>query len=193
MRIVTVAAVLGDRLMFPEKRAAVFGVTGGASLIDGVFNQLRRRGGTVWRMTRGAGHRAFAQRMMRRLQRIAVLCLMTGGADLNLGCRRLHWIFGRMQLMATRAGNIACGMSARRPIMRCIRLVADQALRVLLGSGCARLGAEVDHARQRAASRLHVCAARPVAGLALQAAMSEGTARIIRAGMLGAEDAGDGQ
>src|SRR5580692_7237116 len=45
VRIVTVSAVLGHRLMFPEKWAAVFGVTGRASLIDGVFYQLRRGGG----------------------------------------------------------------------------------------------------------------------------------------------------
>src|SRR5580698_7029261 len=85
VRIVTVGAVLGHRLMFPEKRAAVFGVTGRASLIDGILNQLRRGGGTVRRMARRACHRAFAQRMMRRLQKIAVLCLMTGAADVDLG------------------------------------------------------------------------------------------------------------
>lgn len=118
MWIVTVGTVLGDRLMLPEKRPAVFGMTGGAGLIDGVFNQLRRGGGTVRRMARGAGHRAFTQRMMRRLQGIAVLSLMTGGADLALGRRRLHGILGRVQLVAAGAGNIACRMRARCPVMR---------------------------------------------------------------------------
>ena len=85
VRIVTVGAVLGDRLMFPEKRPAIFGVTGRAGFIDGVFNQLRRGRRTVRRVARGAGHRAFAQRMMRRLQKIAVLRLMTGGCRLRPG------------------------------------------------------------------------------------------------------------
>jgi len=64
VRVVTISAIVGHRLVFPEKRAAVFSVTGRASLVDGIFNQLRRCGGTVWRMARRARHRAFAQRMM---------------------------------------------------------------------------------------------------------------------------------
>ena len=117
MRIVTVGAVLGYRLMFPEKRPAVFGVTGRASLINGIFNQLRRGRGTVRRMARRARHRAFAQWVMRRLQKIAVLCLMTGSADFDLGRDRLYRILSCVQLMAACAGNIACGMGARGPIM----------------------------------------------------------------------------
>ena len=96
-----------------------------------------------------------------------------------------------VQLVAARARHIARGMSARCPIMRRVRLMAAQALRVLLACGRTRLGAEVDHARQRAAARLHMCAARPVAGLALQTAVTEGPARIVRTRMLGAEDARD--
>ena len=112
VRLMAAGAVLGHRLVFPEKRPAVFGVTGRASLINGIFNQLRRGRGTVRRMARRARHRAFAQWVMRRLQKIAVLCLMTGGADFDLGGGRLYRILGRVQLMAACAGNIACGMGA---------------------------------------------------------------------------------
>jgi|SRR5271163_570129 len=118
---------------------------------------------------------------------------MTGGADLDLGRGRLYRIFGRVQPVAACAGNIACGMSARSPIVRRIRLMATQALRVLLRRGSTGSGTEVNHTRQRAASRAHVSAARPVACLALQSAMPEGAPRIIRAGMLGVEDARHGR
>ena len=97
-----------------------------------------------------------------------------------------------MQLMAARAGHVARGVSARGPIVRGVRLMAAEAIRVLLLQRVRmRFGAEIDDARQRAAARLHVCAARSVAGLALQAAVTEGAARIVRTRMLGAEDAGD--
>src|ERR1700722_15096608 len=95
--------------------------------------------------------------------------------------------------MAACAGNIAGRMGTRRPIMRRVGLMAGQPLGVLLYDGCARLGAEVDHARQRAASRLYVCAARSVTSLALQSTVSERTSRVVRTGMLGVEDAGHGR
>ena len=47
VRIVTVAAVLCDRLMLPQERAAEFAVTGCAGFIDGVPHQLRRRARSV--------------------------------------------------------------------------------------------------------------------------------------------------
>jgi len=47
MRIVTVAAVLCDRLMLPQERAAEFGVAGRAGFVDGIPHQLRRRGRSV--------------------------------------------------------------------------------------------------------------------------------------------------
>ena len=87
VRLVTVGAVLGDRLVLPEKRPAVFRMAAGAGLVDGVLHQLRRGGRAVRRMAGGAGHLAFAQRMMRRLEKIGVLRLVAAGADLDLGGR----------------------------------------------------------------------------------------------------------
>ena len=42
VRLVAVVAILGNRLMLPQKRAAEFRMTGSAGLVDGVFDQLRR-------------------------------------------------------------------------------------------------------------------------------------------------------
>ena len=75
--------------------------------------------------------------------------------------------------------------------MRRVRLMAAQASGVLLGRRGERFGTEVVHARQWAAARRDVRAARAVTGLALQSAMTEGAVRIVRARMLGAENARD--
>ena len=120
-----------------------------------------------------------------------MLCLVTGRADLDLGCDRLHGVLREMQLVAAGAGHVARRMRAGGPIVGGVRLVAGQAGRVLPGCGRVRLRTEVDHARQRTAACLHVRAARSVAGFALQTAVAEGTVGIVRMRMLGAEDSRD--
>ena len=47
VRIVTVAAVLRYRLMFPQERTAELGMTGSAGFVDGVPHQLCRRARSV--------------------------------------------------------------------------------------------------------------------------------------------------
>src|ERR1700722_4724508 len=116
---------------------------------------------------------------------------MTSSADLDLGGRGLHRIFGGVQRVTARAGYVARRMRARCPVTGRVRLVAGETLCVLFKSGCECFGAEVDHARERSASRLHVGAARSMAGLALQTAMTKRPARITRFCMFGAKDAGD--
>jgi hypothetical protein len=73
-----------------------------------------------------------------------------------------------------------------------IRLMAAQALRVLFECGRQRFGTEVDHARQRSATRLHVSTPRSVTGLALQSAVAERSIGIAGLCVLGAEQARDG-
>jgi len=82
-------------------------------------------------------------------------------------------------------------MRARREGVGGVRLVAGEALRILLdgGSGCFRT--KINHARQWAAARLHMRAARSMTGLALKAAGAEWPARVIRLRMSGMEQAGD--
>jgi len=68
VRIVAIGAVLRDRLVLPQERSPVFGVTGRAGFRDGVLDQLRRRRRAMRRMAGGTGHFSFAQRMMRDLE-----------------------------------------------------------------------------------------------------------------------------
>ena len=116
---------------------------------------------------------------------------MTARADLDLRSRVLHRIFGRMQRMTACARDIARSVRARSPVVRGIRLVASETLRILSGGGCVRFRTEVDHARERSAACLDVRAAWPMTSLALQTAAAERPSWITRLRMLGTEDAGD--
>jgi hypothetical protein len=192
VRIVAVGAVLRDGLVLPEKRPTVFRMTIRAGFRDGVLDQLCWCGRAVRRMAGGARHLALAHRMMRGFEEIGVLRLMTRGTDFNLRRCRSHRIFGQMQRMTACAGHIARCVRTRGPVMCGIRLMAAQALRVLFEGRCERFWAEVDHARQRSASSLHVSPARSVTSLALQSTVAERTVGIIRPRMLGVEQARNG-
>jgi hypothetical protein len=99
---------------------------------------------------------------------------------------------GRVQGVTARAGHVAGRVGIARPIMCGIQLMAAETLRVLPRYGGQCLGAKVEHARERSTLRPHMCATWPVTGFALQPAVTEGTMRIIRAGVLGAEYPRDG-
>jgi hypothetical protein len=142
-------------------------------------------------MAGGAGHLSLAHRVMRGLQEIRVLRLMTRSADLNLRGCGLHRIFGSMQRVTTCTRYVARRVRTRCPVMGRVRLVTGQTLRVLFWRRRERFGSEVDHARQRAASRLYVRTTRPVTGLALQAAVAEWTTGIVGTRVRGAEQTRD--
>jgi hypothetical protein len=193
MWIVAIGAVLRDRLVFPQKRPAKFSMAGSASFGDGVLDQLSRSARAMRRVARRTRHLPFAQGMMRGLEKIRALRLMTRRADLDLHRGRLHRILGCVQSMAAGAGDIARGVDARRPIVRRVRLMAAQTLHVLHRSRRGRLRTEVDHAGERSAPGPHMRAARSVTGLALQTAVAERPMGIVRTGMFGAEDAAHGR
>jgi len=119
-----------------------------------------------------------------------MLRLMAGGAHLDLSCRCLDRILGHMQRVAARACDVARRMRAGCPIMRAVRLVARQALRILLDGRSGGFRAKINHPRQWAAAGLDVRAARPVTCLALKSAVAEWPARVIRLRMPGMEHAG---
>ncbi len=129
---------------------------------------------------------------MRRFEEIGTLCLMAARAHLDLGGRRQQRILGRVQRVTARAGHVACRVGTARPIMGGIQLMATETLRVLPRCRRQCLGPKVEHARERTTLRPHMCPTRSVTGLALQAAVTEGAMRIIRAGVLGAKDPRDG-
>ena len=127
---------------------------------------------------------------MRELVDVGVLCLMTAGADLDLTRRTLHRILYRMQLMTARTRDVARGVLARGPIVRGVRLVAGETSRVLALRGGLRFGSKDDDFGH-IAHAIDVRTPGTVAGLALQAAVPEGAARIVRTGVLGMKDARD--
>ena len=63
--IMAVGAIFPDRLMFPQERTAFFGMTLVTDLVNGVFSQLMRAGGTMGIMTIGTDDLALHHRMMR--------------------------------------------------------------------------------------------------------------------------------
>jgi len=191
VRVVAVGAILRHRLMLPQKRSALLAVAGGARFVGGVLDELHWRRRAVRRMARSACHLALAQRVARELVQVGVLGLMTAPAHLDLRAGLTHRILYRVHRMAAGAGHVVRGMRTRGPIVRGIRLMTGEALRVLFHRRRLRLLAEIDHALERPAAAVGVVAAGSVASLALQPAMAEGTARIVRTAMLRAEDVRD--
>ena len=191
VRIVAVGAVLGDRLVFPEERPSILRMAAGAGLVDRVFHQLRGRRRAVRRMAGRAGHLALAQRMPRQLVEVGVLGLVTAGTDFDLAGCGLHRILGGMQLMAARARDIPRRMRARGPIMRGVRLVAPQTIRVLLLHGEWDLGPKAMIPQRYHPSHRH--AHRPARGRPRTAARRGRTGRADRrAGVLGVKYGHDG-
>ena len=76
--------VLGHRLMVVHEGAAFLHVAGVASLVGAGLDQLFRVV-AVDVMTRGTGHLAFDDRMVRWLVDLRTLLLVAGEADLGLG------------------------------------------------------------------------------------------------------------
>lgn len=129
--------------------------------------------------------------MVRGLEQIGTLGLMAGGAHLNLGRRALHRILARVQGMAAGAGNVGSGMRAGRPVVGRVGLMTTQADGILFWCRRNCLGTEINHARQGAATGLHVRTPGTVTGLALQAARTEGTLTVPGARVLGMKQARD--
>ena len=76
--IMTGSAVLADRLMFPEKRPAFFGMAGRAGLIDGAAGQHPGGRRAVGVMAIIAGHQAFSYRVVAAPIKLRSLFEMTG-------------------------------------------------------------------------------------------------------------------
>lgn len=121
-----------------------------------------------------------------------MLGLVAAGTDFDLAGRGLNGIFGGMEAVAACARDITRRMRTRGPVMRCIRLVAPQTIRILLQYGRVRFGTESDDLRG-IALRIDMRAAGPVTRLALQPAVAERAVRISGARVLGVENSHDGR
>ena len=84
MRGMTVGAILVNRLVFPQKRTALLGVTGEAGFGDGGLLDQLRSARSVRIVAVGAGHLADVEGVRRNLLGLRALLLMAGVADLRL-------------------------------------------------------------------------------------------------------------
>jgi hypothetical protein len=140
-------------------------------------------------MTGCAGHLPLAQRVVRGFQRRGMLDLVAFGADFRLRRGAPNRVLSLVHLVAIGAGDITRRVRAGAPGMGSVRLMASEAHGILLRRRSMRAGAEVDDAGRLPALGFDMRIARPVAGLTLQPAMSEGTAGIIRLCVASAEKA----
>ena len=87
--VVTVAAVLQDRRMRPQKRAALLGMTGVTDLVYRRLYQLMLIGTAMRVVAVGADHQPLAQRHVRRHVHLILLVEVAPETDLSLAaaCR----------------------------------------------------------------------------------------------------------
>ena len=181
-------AVLGDRRVLPEQRAALFGMAAVAGLVDGRLVQHRHGRRAVRAVAVAAAHQAEAHRMRRRLVEVGALLRVAGHADLGLGRLGEHRVVAGVQLVAVGAGELVAVVRADMPGGAGAALVAAEARLVAFLRGQERARLEAVDRGLRALDR--VSRARPVAGLALQAAGAERRVRIAAPGVRRLEDVG---
>lgn len=106
MRVVTQGAVFLHRRMFPQERAALFGMAGVAGFGDGVFLQLEIAGRPMWIMTVCAYHFGFPKWMPRTLKTLRFLFGVTLKADFGLRGFFDDRVTDGMNGMTSSAGDI---------------------------------------------------------------------------------------
>ena len=131
VRVVAVAAILGDRCMFPEIRAALFGMAVEAGVVQRLLGKLPLARITVSAVTAAAVHFTLAYRMRIGLQRLRALLLMALKA--NFGLRRGHQdrITGRVAGMTVGTRNVVHVVIVAVPTKASVRIVAAEAGSIL--------------------------------------------------------------
>ncbi len=127
VRIMTSAAVLGDRRVFPQVGAALFGVAAEAGVVQRLPGELPLAGFTMRAVTPVAGHLALANRVRVGLHGLRALLLMAVEAHLRLrrGCK--HGVCSGVSCMAIRTGEIIRVVIIAVPTESRIAIVAGQA------------------------------------------------------------------
>ena len=113
---VAVGAVIDNRGVFPEERAALFRMAGIAGLVDRVLDQQRRPVRSMRVVTLGASDLAGEDRVGRDAVNLRPLRLVAGKADLGLGKLVHHPLIGDVNVMAVAAGHAARLMLAAAPV-----------------------------------------------------------------------------
>ena len=115
MRCMTKPAVFTDRSVFPQIRAALFGMAVNAGI---VYRRTRHGVATVvfmYTVTPGAGHLVFEYRVRERLHRVVTLQLVAVAANLRLGRDLEDRIGCRMAVVTIRTRDLITRMRAVMP------------------------------------------------------------------------------
>ncbi len=176
--------------MFPQERAAEFGMAVVAGAVDGAASEQLLGVVAVRAVAVGAGHLAVPHRVSIRLHRLRALVLVAVEAHLGLGRRRENRVALGVHGMAVDAGDRVVVMLAAMPGEAGLVEMAFHAIAVLLLNGTRRVEAERRYRRALLATpdTARVVAGRPVTGLALQLAVAKRRARVLGIRVLGPED-----
>ena len=131
MRVVTVAAVLGNRSMFPKIRAALLGVAIKAGLIERHLGKLPFARRAVSAMTAAAVHLALPDRVRIRLERLCALLLVAFEAHFGLCRCHQHRIGRSVTRMAIGTRNVIHVVVVAMPAEARIRCMTIEAKAIL--------------------------------------------------------------
>lgn len=116
VRVVAKRAVLRDRLVVPQERAAVLHVACVASLVDAVFDHQLGAGGAMRVVAVCTNHFAFRYGVMTGLFKLGLLFFVTGHAGVRhfLACGGA--VVGNVHLMAVSAVGVTTRVNAAVPV-----------------------------------------------------------------------------
>ena len=119
-------AVLGHRLMIPEKRSALFDVTLEAGFIDRITGQKLHPGRAVRIVAVAASHLAFGRRMTRGPKKLGSLLLVTSDTNVVLRALVSHPILSGVDLVTGRTGHVPLSVGTALPVNPLARLMTVQ-------------------------------------------------------------------
>ena len=102
--------------MLPQKRPALFRVTGMAGFVDGIFHEQFRPGRAMRVVAIAAGDSARGNRMGGKVMHFSALTFVAGKTDIALRFFRKHFVLRLMDFVARRAGHVVTLMRATGPM-----------------------------------------------------------------------------
>ena len=180
------AAVFADGRVLPEVRAALFRVALQARVICRLSHEIRTDVVVMHGVAGNTVHLALRQRVRERFQRLRSLPLVTVIAHLRLCGGLQNGIPGRMAAMAVGACHFVVAVHIGMPSQADAVVMAFETHGILDSRlGCIKVTEADDWWTLLAASDTSgMFVTRPMAGLALQLAMAEGSARVARYSVL---------
>ena len=185
----TIPAVLTDRRVLPEVRSALLGVTIETGIVNGLPHQQAVGRFSVGAVTAAAVHLALPHRVRERFHRLRTLFLVAIKADLCLRRGHQHRVGRGMAAVTVGTGDLFHIMRTAVPGKAQIILVTCGTELVLFKDGQHAAGSKSRYGRAllTAPHPPRMLAARSMAGLTLQLAVTEWRARILANGVLAAE------